>query len=775
MKAIDTAVRTLIVASALVSGCADGDAPNTAPEGGAAQSGEDRGASETPAAETPASDGPRGAADMPADAPAADAPAADMPGDAPTDHPGDPADALPGDPADALPGGPADTDADAADTDGGADRSAGDRGGRRVAREFLGGAVRLDGDTLTIGNPSGGAALTLRGAWTIGRDSLSVEGDVTIATPLGDHTLSEASLTLNLDPFELVGSARVPFPSLGFLDGVVEGEAPFADIALAHGRTLGTIEINGNEMALDPDHYYFVFDYATGLDVRMGDASLSTPGSGSTLVLAPEEPMFYVGGDLAGMLTGGLVDDAAFGFSLAGRIPFTPSLELYDGEKWFSPVVEGHVYAQGTVQLGQFPVYAGGALMIDADADDDGTTIFEGDTRDVTLAGDTEISLGYSKAGFELGLEIARASWMFDGTEGDIGALYFHSNVGADLGDLFADTPLGFIETDGSEVDMYGVFRNVDDFFVHWQADVRVMGFDIAQATLELADDGVYFYGTLQTLPLIDDSVEIAGRFNADGTFDLLGDAQLAVGGFDLAEAHLRWNNAGMRVDGRVDLPGLGQAQLSGALNDNPHLSGSADLSPGGFRIAAAQVELNRHGARIAGNVALPGLGGINVSGDVRGNGRFELRGQGNLAVAGHALANANVTVNREGARIAANVGYAGTGFNVNGSARSDGHFDLTGRVGANAGIVAGEVVLSVSDRGVGARFAGRACAVVPIGEACHEECSDWGVFSWICDGWTTVCETVSEPRCMDTAGSVDTNGVACLDTPVGRQCIDVL
>jgi hypothetical protein len=493
------------------------------------------------------------------------------------------------------------------------------------------------------------------------------------------------------------------------------------------------------------------------------------------VVLAPEEPMFYVGGDLAGLITGGLVDDAAFGFSLDGRIPFTPQLPFWTGEALEEVSIEGHVYAQGSVQLGRLPLSVAGAFCIDADADDDGATIFEGDARDVILAGDSSLSIGYSKAGFDLSLEIARSSWMYDGREGPVGAAYFHSNTSAGLGDLFAGTPLEALSRPGSEVDFYGTFRDTDDFKMHWSADVRVMTLDVAEAVIELTPEGAMFRGLLQPVPFIHDAVEITGRLGADGTFELTGVAQLSVGGYDLVDGQARVTQAGLGLSGRLDLPAIGSANVSGAVNGHEaFLRGRANLSPGGFNMANAQVDLNTQGAAIQGEVGLPGFGNVYVSGSVPANGQFALTVRGALRPLGIALADAAVTVRSDGARVEAHAGYGGTGFNVSGDVQSNGQFSLTGRSAVRTGVLNGNIDLTLAHSGVRAEFAGQVC--MPVSEqVCHQECDSWGFFSFICDGWNTVCETVTSVECLNASGTVDSTGTVCLNTPVGRRCLPTL
>lgn len=690
---------------------------------------------------------------------------------------------------------------------------------------------------------------------------------------MGDVELFDADVTAHLDPPSFDGSAAVPFPALDYLaDAGIEGEAPRARLAFGQGAMLGEVEINEQPLALDPDDWYLVADYQSGFSVSFGPASLSTPGGGSTLVVAPQEPLIYIGGDMAGLLTGGVVQDAALGFSLDGRLPYSPANPLWDGEEWHEFELDGHFYAQGSVQLGRYPVSVAATVFVDADADGDGTTIFEGDDGDIALAADGTVTLGYSKVGFDLSADVAEGSVLYDGSQGENGALYFYGRNG--LPRLFDGTPLEVIEPDPTSLEGYAYFQD-DDFAIRLDYAARVLGFEMADASLELTDDGIAFAGSMRPLALAvlgADGVSMTGAINSDGDFaftgtarvnvagftfanatatlsnsglsagalaaipalgqaqisgqvqtngrvDMRGDAQLSPLGFQVVNGTMRATNDSLTVAGRITLPGMGHADINGAATPRSfNLTGRAALSPAGFPMAAAQVAVDNRrahvngemdlrigrmnvsgdaatngrftmtgrgelrpagfrmanasatvqpaGADVAGRVGLPGIGNVDVRGRVQNNGQFSLTGRADLAPAGVRLAGANVTITPNGAAISGRVGVGGTGINVSGNAHADGRYQMGGGVGVDAGIFRGRVDASLSNAGASLVFTGGACFPVP------DPCASTRRVCVPVIGCENVCVPGTRNRCEDVRQNLNWNGELCVNLPViGRQC----
>lgn len=202
--------------------------------------------------------------------------------------------------------------------------------------------------SLVLDLPTG--RVHLLGRWVENRRGFRMRGDVSIRTPSGVVDLFDANLMVNKAPFGVVGSAAVPFPELGAFVRGADAEMPRASIALATGKMLGGIKIAGQKMKLNPEHDYFDFEYASGMSVSLGDATLSTPGAGGHMILDPLEPLFYLSGDLADLMSGGLISDAAMGFSADGRLPFTLTRPIWDGEDLIDDYrMDAHILGQGEV------------------------------------------------------------------------------------------------------------------------------------------------------------------------------------------------------------------------------------------------------------------------------------------------------------------------------------------------------------------------------------------------------------------------------------------
>ncbi len=118
---------------------------------------------------------------------------------------------------------------------------------------------------------------------------------------------------------------------------------------------------------------------------------------------------------------------------------------------------------------------------------------------------------------------------------------------------------------------------------------------------------------------------------------------------------------------------------------------------------------LGRNGVHVSGRIALPGIGGVDVSGSAPANGQFVLTGRADLNPAGIRIAGAAVTVRPGGAHIAGRAGFAGTGFDVSGEAWANGRYRFSGSVGVDVGVFAGRVTLTIENGRATATFSGQA------------------------------------------------------------------
>ena len=251
------------------------------------------------------------------------------------------------------------------------------------------------------------------------------------------------------------------------------------------------------------------------------------------------------------------------GVALGGSLPYTSAEELYNGRRWRHHTVNGHLYAQGNVQLGQYPVFMGSTVVINADADEDGQWFFESDapTDDFEVGADGELALGWERGVVSLTLPVASGSVLY---RAHTGRLMVHGHLeelnpfnGTALDLLFPDTTGGTI---------WGYYNAVDDFTLHAELASRVMGFPTSDLDVTLDNDGLTIQGRF--VPSYgdlfgDQSVEFSGSVDTSGQFMLTGIAQLNLGELEMADAVVTWSNAGLNAAGTVDIPGLIKGDMS--------------------------------------------------------------------------------------------------------------------------------------------------------------------------------------------------------------------
>jgi hypothetical protein len=133
---------------------------------------------------------------------------------------------------------------------------------------------------------------------------LAIDDDLVITLPVGEITLPEAQLDVELGDgnriARLHGTVETPFPTLGVLNDVRMVEPAIAEVGLDTGRNLSHLGA-----PLDPDRPYLFFNVSTGFDVGARVAAtgeslgLSTPaGQALTLVVDTKEPLVYLVGNV---------------------------------------------------------------------------------------------------------------------------------------------------------------------------------------------------------------------------------------------------------------------------------------------------------------------------------------------------------------------------------------------------------------------------------------------------------------------------------------------
>ncbi|MEZ4401571.1 MAG: hypothetical protein R3B06_16215 [Kofleriaceae bacterium] len=524
-----------------------------------------------------------------------------------------------------------------------------------------------------------------------------VDQPLTVATPAGSVALTHATACATTRPFSMVGEANVAFPALGFLRGIgVSGDAPRAKVALGLGAHVGTLELAGEPLDVNPHTFYLMVDFYAGLRVGLGQVELSTPEAGARMVVAPQVPMIYIGGELAGV-----IEDGGLAFGADGRIPFTPQHALFDGAQWRSQTYHGHILAQGTVPLGKYPLAVGGRVLVNVDPDGDGRTVFTGDDE-LVLVGDGHLSFDLPYRGLSFKAPLGAVSFRYDVGGGLV------SFSGRDGGGAFKGTPLAFLsDRSSSRVGVRGMFRSLDDFEVAVEVGVPlVAGFGMLDGVATLTGQGINLAGAIKFPHL--GQVAVTGAVAVDGQFALTGTGELRPFGFRLAQAAVTVSNAGARVAGELQLPGLGSARLDGSVlpSGEVTLHGTADLTVAGVRMAGAAVDVDGAGVHVAGTLQLPLFGQAALRGDLQADGGFALRGTVAVVAAGFPIAGAAVTVSNLGVHLDGRLVLPGLGqIAVAGDVRPDARFTLTGTGDLRvAGFALAGAAVTLTERGAALR-----------------------------------------------------------------------
>jgi hypothetical protein len=518
--------------------------------------------------------------------------------------------------------------------------------------------------------------VTLCADWSVAGDVWSAHGDVEVQTPLGPFRLANADVEAQLDPPALTGTVDLPLPDLGILAEVgFEGSAPRAEIALGYGEALEEIEIGGQPMALDPEDTYLMFDYDTAFSASFGPMSVTSGGSASTLVIGPNEPLLYMAGDLLDLMPTAPIRNVALGISFDGRLPWESENPLWDGDTLEPRTLDGHLLVEGDIKLGRYPIWVHGHTIYDLDADNDGEAL--SDARDFRFGSDSAVDVSLSVGEMSLDLPLARASVIYDASQGEIGHVAFYAQDG---GNVWADTPLEFIQPSGDQQTLYGYFHDTDDFAVHYERVCALAGFPAGQVQVELGSDGAWVLGTLQPMGLLPE-VEVEGEIRRSGQVRLRGTADMEIAGIPLANAEFTVKKRSVSMAARAQLPLVGSIDLDGTFSANGQiaLNGRADLTLAGYTLSDATVRLDNGGIWIEGEAQLGPFGRTTMSGSVTANGQFELEGAVNVDMLGLNVSNARARISNDGARIEARLNLGVATFDLEGSFEANGDFDLNG------------------------------------------------------------------------------------------------
>ena len=502
----------------------------------------------------------------------------------------------------------------------------------------------LVGDTLTLSGPSG-AGFQLVGNWTattyegdLVHHTFTASGNVTLPTPLGDLAFTSP----DDDPLTIttIGIVEADF---GAVDGLTwttdqvlntaDPANPLSAFGTVFGLQLDTGEarlgvqvganLTGLGAPLNNALPYIYVTTTTANTAQFGEI-VANVGDGNplTVVLDPRDPFLYA---RAGEFTAGA--------SFTGYIPYVRAQILPE----LNDPHYGHLYGVGSVSLGDLPVALTGAAVFNLDAANDGQLLaaLQGDVASQLVTGVTALSdfaqnapqdlqvgfngsmgLGYSAAGFDLNLAA-------DGSAQYAPGLIVVHGISPNP---FAGTPLSFI-TPLTPVDLTASYDGQGDM-------------DIAATT-----------------------------------------ARAMFGSLPASNLHVAFNIQGVALDVHMDdLPGLGPVDMHGSIQATGQytFTGTVQTVLAGFRFDGT-FTLSNVGLMLAGQVTVPGLVVVAMTGNVSANGSFNLAGVGTITLAGFSLPNTAFSLSTSGMTATTRLSTSLATVDLSGVVRSDGQAQLAG------------------------------------------------------------------------------------------------
>ncbi|MHB1356705.1 MAG: hypothetical protein ACYCZF_12110 [Anaerolineae bacterium] len=169
-------------------------------------------------------------------------------------------------------------------------------------------------------------------------------------------------------------------------------------------------------------------------------------------------------------------------------------------------------------------------------------------------------------------------------------------------------------------------------------------------------EGGIYIAGSA-SLPIdVGTPFSMTGGISWDGDIMLRGHTDLTIAGFTLAGADVWLDNSTLGISGTLAMPGLGSAHVEGwvkgGVTPTFAISGTAELSPmvpgGSFNLASARVRFDNTGLYVNGRVQLPAnLATVQITGTITTS-RFHLEGTADLGIPGYAMAGAHVVLDSQ-------------------------------------------------------------------------------------------------------------------------------
>ncbi len=465
--------------------------------------------------------------------------------------------------------------------------------------KLVDGAVAPNGFAVFVLDPKGAVPVTLRtlasNVTNLANGGFALNGTVTIDVPGNQHiTLAEAKLELSYDDAKgeglqgFQGSVRLPFPDLGFMQGVSVSDPVYAAVGYDLGSKLTNVDA-----PLEADRKYLYFTFSAGFSANIGSLSVSAGnGQSATMTLDPSDPSFFVRASLGGLM--GPIDDASVGFSIGGHLPFAP--ENTWGIDASKATFDGHLWIGGKINLNdlKIPLAIGGNTVVDLDPSDSGKTFFSNPAGGFQFGSNSELDVSVSAGalGFELPIAQSTVIGRITGKQGSADYSGIVKGGNSWMPDAVPLKNNAQLKTAGH------ASTQISDSYLMAEGDLSLdagkigqwTGLDLndlamAKATLNADKDGLTVTGTASTS--ISPYIGLKGDLATVGFFNgkpqdwyVTLDGRFAVSGVELgADAHARIDQTGMFVNGKFQTP-ISLITLSGEITKSGvDLEGSAKVT----------------------------------------------------------------------------------------------------------------------------------------------------------------------------------------------------
>lgn len=551
-------------------------------------------------------------------------------------------------------------------------------------------------------------------------------------------TLVDADLFLGTGGIS--GQASFALPSVAALGSGATGEVRGDVRIFTSAPGDDTVTVGDIDIAIQQGDSALIIDYAAGTEGNVGGIDVSA-GNDGAVALVPDSKTFYIGGDFLN-LPMGPVEVGALGISLDGAMTYHGDIELYDGQEWFEPTVEGgNLYVAGTIPFGRYPVALDGRAFYD--------------WQDQILAAEGVVNLGYSLGAFDFSIPVGDGALLYEG--GDDGALYAAGSTWQPR--WFEGTPLEFLDG-GQTQNVWAWFDlengDVDDFLIGFsQQQVSMAGFSVSEFVAELSTEGIRVSGSMPVHTF--GTVEVEGAVQANGDFELTGAMELDILGNRISNAQITFTNDGVDIEGRMRLP-MGDVDVSGSLSTNGQLSltGNTDLNLSGVSLSNADITVTNSGVAISATVSVPGFS-ARMSGTLN-HGQVSMSARMTKSIAGFSFGNATFTVQHGRIDISDTYSFAGQNFSLRGSLHSNGHLTVAGSVNVGG---------SWTFAGTGASLSGSATILIHGSGNAH--------FS--ANASVRACgHLLGGKSCARKSASINSSGKISIRFPgIGKKTVDIL